>query len=182
MSSGGTSLFAAAMLREIRRYDGRAMKRWIPLSVLALLLLTWPLTYWYTSLGIDSDVAQGNDVVSTYYRVRWPGQGIMMVGYVIERVPAHGKPIEPFDLGGTFLQPTRAAPPVTFANRLGFWWVNVDRTHDDANSPMAPRAERAVLVGFPHWLLVVVAGAWWLSVIRFSKRERPTPGTPATME
>ena len=147
----------------------KRLKRWIVPAVLLLLLVGWPVTYWYTSLGIDTDARQGADVVSTYYRVRWPGQGIVMIGYLIERHADHGKPIEPFDLGGTFFQPTRAVPPATFANKLGFWWVNVDRTRGDADSPMAPRAERAVLAGFPHWLLVVIAGMSSIQTFRSSK-------------
>ncbi|HEX8325188.1 MAG TPA: hypothetical protein VF595_14900 [Tepidisphaeraceae bacterium] len=136
------------------------MTRRIPLAVLLLLLVAWPMTYRYTSLGIDSDATDGSDVVSTYYRLRWPGNGIMMIGYLVERHPHRGMPIEAFDLGGTFLEPSRATPAVSRANRVGFWFIDVDPDRGDGFSPMAPHAQRAVLIGFPHWLLVVTASAW----------------------
>ena len=81
-----------------------------------MLLLVWPLTYRYTSLGVDSEEMVGQSVHGRYYRVRWPGNGSLMGGYVDSHHHFRvDKPADAFDLGGTFLQPAKAPPPRSVA-------------------------------------------------------------------
>ncbi len=142
------------------------------LTLFIALLLVWPLTHRYTSLGIDSEQMIGQSVYGRYYRVRWPGNGSMLVGYVDEHHHFHGKPADAFDLGGTFLQPAKAPRPRSVANWLGFWWIHFDRElgQDDW---AVPGATRAMLVGVPHWLFVVGAG---LLAVWVSRHSGLTPG------
>jgi hypothetical protein len=147
------------------------MRGYFALAVFILLLLTWPLTYRYTSLGIDSEEQVGQSVYGRYYRVRWPGNGTVMVGYV----DAHhhvrpDKPADAFDLGGTFLQPAKAPSPRSVANWLGFWWVDFDRNRGD-DDWAAPGSTKALLVGVPHWGFVVLSGF-------FAVRSRSSRRTP----
>ena len=64
-------------------------------------------------------------------------------------------------------------------NRLGFWLEDVVAAHKDPPSEAAPRADRVMLVGAPHWLLVLLAGAvvaWQLA--RGRARGRGRTGLP----
>ena len=140
---------------------GPAQRRVSRLAVVLLLVLLalWPLTFRYTSLGIDTESVHGQSVESRFYRLRWPGDGSLMVGWIDEHRPAaEGRP-QSFDLGGLFLLPPRTMTPHSTWNRLGFWLDDVVAAHKDPPSEAAPRADRVMLVGVPHWLLVLLAGA-----------------------
>jgi hypothetical protein len=117
------------------------------LAVFVLLLITWPLTFRYTSVGIDTEHADGATVRERFWRVRWPGDGSVMVGWVDQHRSPDKHALEPFDLGGTFLQPSKAIPPESIWNRLGFWYVHRLKGRDGA-----------WLVGVPHWGLIVLSG------------------------
>ncbi len=101
----------------------------------------------------------GQSVESRFYRLRWPGDGSLMIGWIDEHRPAaEGRP-QGFDLGGLFLLPPRTPTPHSRWNRLGFWLEDVVAAHKDPPSEAAPRADRVMLVGVPHWLLVLLASA-----------------------
>ena len=127
------------------------------LVFLLLLLAAWPLTYRYTSLGVDADTVRGSTVETRNYRLRWPGDGSVLVGGLDEHRPAAAGERSGNDLGGDFLRPARPMTPQSTWNRLGFWWVDMEAARGDAPSDAAPRADRVRLVGLPHWALVVLA-------------------------
>ena len=120
------------------------------LAVFILLLLTWPLTFRYTSVGIDTEHAEADTVRERFWRIRWPGDGSVMLGWVDDHRMPMKHELEPFDLGGTFLQPSKGLPVGSVWNRLGFWWVTGMKG-----------ADGVILVGIPHWMLIAMAG-WFL--------------------
>ena len=78
--------------------NGRAARwaRRLPVLVLLLLLLVWPLTHRYTSIGVDTETQQGELVEGRHYRLRWPGDGSVMVGWIDEhRSAGEGRPSPP---------------------------------------------------------------------------------------
>ena len=94
---------------------------WLALTVLVAL---WPLSHRYTSFGIDLESPDGGDRVRcTFYRIKWPGDGSVCVGRLVEHRAADAKPLERFDLGGRFFKPAKETWPASAWNRLGFWWV-----------------------------------------------------------
>lgn len=119
------------------------------LAVFLLLLLTWPLTFRYTSVGVDTERAEADTVRQRFWRVRWPGDGSVMVGWIDEHRRPEEHALEAVDLGGVFLRPPKPLPPQSLWNRLGFWWVTAMRG-----------ADAVFLVGVPHWLLMGIAGAF----------------------
>ena len=56
---------------------GPAQRRVSRLAVVLLLVLLalWPLTFRYTSLGVDTESVHGTSVESRFYRLRWRGSG-----------------------------------------------------------------------------------------------------------
>ncbi len=127
------------------------------LVLLLVLLAAWPLTYRYTSFGLDLDTVEGSVVDSRLVRLRWPGDGSVLVGWIDEHRPATSSEHGGTDLGGDFLRPARPMQPQSLWNRLGFWWVDTEAARGDAPSDAAPRADRVALVGLPHWLLLLLA-------------------------
>ncbi len=129
-------------------------------------LVMWLFSYeFYTSLGIDMDRTDGSYVMSTNYRIRWPGNGSFWIGTYAYRHPPEGKPLEPFDLGGRFFQAPRRPPPQSFWNRIGFW--SIRSIPDDSTG----KTESAInqwqrWIGVPSWLPVLLTGAlpvhWWI--------------------
>ncbi len=127
-------------------------------------LILWLFSYgFYTSLGVDMDRADGPYVTSTYYRIRWPGNGSFWIGGGAFRRSYSKKPLEPFDLGGSFLQAPRRPPPQSVWNRLGFWQV---RTVGDGAWQF--------WIGVPSWCPVLLTGVlpvqWWKRKKRHSNR------------
>ncbi len=125
--------------------------------ILLLLLATWPLAHRYTSLGVDVDTARGSTIDTRNYRLRWPGDGSVLVGWIDEHRPAAPGEAGGTDLGGDFLRPARPMTPQSTWNRIGFWWVDVEAARGDAPSDAAPRADQVKLLGLPHWGLVLLA-------------------------
>lgn len=142
------------------------------LVLLLVLLAAWPLTYRYTSFGVDIDTVQGSTMESRLYRLRWPGDGFLLAGWIDEHRPAVEGEQGGSDLGGDFLRPARSMEPRSSWNRLGFWWIDVEAARGDAPSDAAPRADQVKLLGVPHWLLVVLA----LAALLVSRRRTvPSP-------
>jgi hypothetical protein len=129
---------------------------WVALGVLTAL---WPLSRRYTSFGIDLESPDAGDRVRcSFYRIKWPGDGSVCVGRLVEHRAAGAKPLERFDLGGRFFKPSKETWPASAWNRWGFWWVTQPGGHQAAAPGMAPGVSEVFLVGVPHWLLVAGVG------------------------
>lgn len=140
-----------------RRRRGRRAIAIAALASAAAALLWWPFAYRYTSLGLDLEARDGDAVRCTFWRLRWPGDGSLLLAWLVEHRPTASGPVEPFDLGCALLQPPRELAPQGFWQRQGFWCVDVQA--GEAAPPIVAGAERAFAVGVPHWLLVVAAVA-----------------------
>ena len=127
--------------------------------VLVVLLVAWPLTYRYTSVGLDLESSRGQSVDQTFYRVRWPGNGSVLVGRIDEHRDASSGRVQQLDLGADVLKKARPIETHSTWNRLGFWWIHADVAGGDAPTDAAPHADRVWFVGVPHWLLVLLAAA-----------------------
>ncbi|MBC8139057.1 MAG: hypothetical protein H8F28_24550 [Fibrella sp.] len=101
-------------------------------------LVQLPLSYrFYTSVGIDTDRLPRPELVHyRYYRLRCPGDGSIRIGGGAMFFSRGAKPLEPFDLAASLLQPPRIDPPRTIWNRLGFW--RIDARWEDAFSTQYP--------------------------------------------
>ncbi|MDF2092973.1 hypothetical protein P0Y31_11525 [Knoellia sp. 3-2P3] len=155
---------------------GGALRRRLPVVVLLLLLALWPLTYLYSSVGLDVDTVGEGRVDTRMWRVRWPGDGTVRVGWIDEHRSGDANATGGVDLGALVLQPARPPTPRTEANRWGFWWEDVVASRGDRPSGAAPRADRVMLVGAPHWALVLGALALVVATARRSARERRRRG------
>ncbi|MEP0834542.1 hypothetical protein NDI48_25600 [Microcoleus sp. AS-A8] len=118
-------------------------------------VMMWLFSYrFYTSLGVDTDRADGSDVITGYYRIRWPGNGSFWIGGGAYRHPDEGKPLQAFDLGGVFFQPPPRSQPHSFWNRVGFWL----KRESELN-------QWQFWIGVPSWLPVLLTTAlpmrWW---------------------
>ena len=127
--------------------------------VLVVLLVAWPLTYRYTSVGLDLESSRGQSVDQTFYRVRWPGNGSVLVGRIDEHRDASSGRVQQLDLGADVLKKARPIETHSTWNRLGFWWIHADVAGGDPPTDAAPHADRVWFVGVPHWLLVLLAAA-----------------------
>ena len=127
--------------------------------VLVVLLVAWPLTYLYTSVGLDLESSRGQAVDQTFYRVRWPGNGSVLVGRIDEHRDASSGRVQQLDLGADVLKKARPIETHSTWNRLGFWWIHADVAGGDPPTDAAPHADRVWFVGVPHWLLVLLAAA-----------------------
>lgn len=130
--------------------------------VIALAALGWwPLACRYTSFGLDLECERDGRIDCTCCRLRWPGDGSVALAWIVEHRASDSGPLEPFDLGGAFLQPAPELHAAGFWQRHGFWWVDV-APGAGAAPPIVAGADRALLVGVPHWAVVallLVAGA-----------------------
>ena len=133
-----------------------------------VLAVMWLTSYdFYTSFGVDTERVEGSTVRSTYYRVRWPGDGSFRVGGGAASHALAGDSVDPFDLGGTFFQPPRRSVPRSFWNRVGFWWVK-------APEPREGPQLCTFWIGVPSWLLPLVTGA---SVVLVTRTRSPVRKT-----
>jgi len=129
----------------------------------------WATSYThYTSLGIDHDQYINNvtsddnnkNILHSYYRVRWPGNGsIWFGGGQSERPLNSPKPFETFDLAATFLYHNPELPPVESTyNKVGFWLKTMEKP------------SKQFWLGIPAWLPVFISGL--LSIVLWRKRDR----------
>jgi hypothetical protein len=126
----------------------------------------WLFSYgFYTSLGVDTDRADGPYVMSSYYRIRWPGDGSFWIGGGAYRHAYEGKPLEPFDLGGRFFLAPRRPMPQSFWNRIGFWLIQIGLGNGKNGKTESAASQWQLWIGVPSWLPVLVTGAlpvqWW---------------------
>ena len=144
----------------------RPSRRLLRLAALAgavLGLVTWPMACRYTSFGLDLERAEGAQVRQTFWRLRWPGDGSVALVWIAEHRDLAAGAVEPWDLGGAFLEPAPRLAASGFWQDHGFWWVDADAA-SGAVPGIVGGADRAVLVGVPHGLvaLLLALGAAWL--------------------
>lgn len=137
-----------------------------------LLLFTWPLAWKYTSLGLDVETAVGSQVECVFYRVRWPGDGSIMIGRIDEPLRPYRHPLERFDLGGVFFHPAMNLHPANVWERMGFRWVDYDSALNPGPCDVSPHAARVKLIGFPHSLIVLAAAAMAFAQFRRLRRAK----------
>lgn len=80
----------------------------------------------YSTIGIDNEQVQGEQVQYRYYRLWWPGNGALLVGWG-ESLQAYDpkKKYDLLDPAGTFFRVPHKQPQIQSSwNRLGFWWMN----------------------------------------------------------
>ena len=147
--------------------------------VLVVLLLVWPLTYRYTSVGLDLESPHGQQVDQTFYRVRWPGNGSVLVGRIDEHRDATTRRVQRFDRGADIQRPAKPLPAHSTWNQLGFWWFHADAAAGDPPTEAAPHADRVWLAGVPHWLLVLLAAAAAVRSLLRRRRTRPSRREPS---
>jgi hypothetical protein len=70
----------------------------------------------------------------TYIRVRWPGDGSLLVGFETVRLGDVNRKAIPLDIAATFLDPRRPLQPRTPANRLGFRLVTTPAQGSNATT------------------------------------------------
>ena len=106
---------------------------------------------YYTTLGIDQETVENQQVLYRYYRFWWPGNGALLIGYGESwQVFNPGKQYDCFDLAGTLLRtPYKNIPMQSIWNRLGFWWI-------------ATETPKQRWLGVPSLLpAVCLALVWW---------------------
>lgn len=93
----------------------------------ALLFLVFGLSSYthYSTLGVDNERVQGEQVDYRYYRFWWPGNGSLLVGWGESFKPYHpALTYDAFDPAGTFFRaPHKLLAANSCWNRLGFWWI-----------------------------------------------------------
>jgi hypothetical protein len=120
----------------------------VSLMSACLLLMALVGQSHYTSLGIDHDVRSGDQVLASWLRVRWPGDGSLWVGGAGAYRAVGQRDEEQFDLGGVFFKAPQSLPiPRTAANRYGFWLVTTP-----AEDPLNPQGVWSFWVAAPAWL------------------------------
>jgi hypothetical protein len=124
----------------------RAIER--TLLVLTLLLLAWwPLASYYTSIGVEFEQrSQNGGITGSYWRMRWPSDGSVVFARI--------------DFGAAFLQPPRACGATTTAQQFGFWFLCAD-AREAAMLDLVKHADRVLLIGMPHWLLLLLTASTW---------------------
>ncbi|MEW6498581.1 MAG: hypothetical protein AB1589_39695 [Cyanobacteriota bacterium] len=123
-------------------------------------LVMWLFSYsFYTSLGVDSDRADASDVITAYYRIRWPGNGSFWIGGGTYRHPGEGKRLDPFDLGGVFFQAPQRPQPHSFWNRIGFWLIPIILEDGTNGSIESTPSQWQFWIGVPSWLPMLLTGA-----------------------
>ncbi len=134
-------------------------------ALTCVLTVMWLSSYhFYTSLGLDRDQVDGPLVRYTYLRVRWPGDGSFLLGGSSVVQPPSNRPVEPFDLGGTFFQPPRRPTPRSAWNHWGFWWIDEPRNEDGAGNGWT------FWVGIPSWIAPLMMGIGATLLLRKSPR------------
>jgi hypothetical protein len=137
------------------------------------LLLMWVLGCWrYTSVGFELDTLTEGVVREDYYRVRWPGDGSVLLGSGWVHLPADAKPLERFDLGAAFFHAPRRRMPESGWNRWGFWRIDVAR--DAPGVPVLARQGESWW-GVPGWLPALAMAALALGLRRTRRVRRTLP-------
>jgi hypothetical protein len=134
----------------------RALPRVLLHAAWLALAASWPWTDRYTSFGLDHEQVVAGRCHSSHWRLRWPGDGSIALAWIAESRPARQEDADGWDPGGRFLQPPKALSPSGPWQRNGFWWVSADAALAPVPAIFAG-ADRAVLVGVPHALLLAIA-------------------------
>ncbi|WP_298610137.1 hypothetical protein [uncultured Thiothrix sp.] len=116
----------------------------------------------YSTLGIDNEQVFGEQVNYRYYRMWWPGNGALLIGWG-ESFQTYDpkRSYDVFDPAGTFFRSPHKQPQIQSSwNRIGFWWIN----------SLNPRQ---IWVGVPAILpALFLLGLWW-GLLRVSAKTKP---------
>lgn len=137
------------------------MLQWAAGFCTLVLLLLWVIGCWrYTSVGYEFDILTEDVMREDYYRVRWPGDGSILVGSGWVHLPIGAKELEPFDLGAAFFREPRIREPQNHWNQWGFWRIS---NQSPTELPILTRQGESWW-GVPGWLpgLVMALATGWL--------------------
>jgi hypothetical protein len=88
------------------------------------LLMALACSYRHASLGLDLEeksVAKNPTMVlTTFYRLNWPGNGTLLIGGSSNRIPETGHSFQAYDIGGTFNE----SPHGEIPHFLGFGYTS----------------------------------------------------------
>lgn len=140
--------------------------------------LTWAAgMFAYTCAGIDREEVEGDRVLVTYYRLRWPGDGSVWAGFAAHHRPLADGPPDRFDLGGSFFEKPKRPASRSFCERLGF--RRVGRPAEDPFRPARyPGAVRSGWLAVPGWLPALLFSAWPARRLARRRRRGQGPAPP----
>lgn len=114
-----------------------------------LFALTFVLSYSYlNNMGLDEENKNGEEIIQTFYRIAWPGNGSFIVGFLARYKKDFSEPFEHYDLGGSFFDRPWKPKVKSNWNKIGFWYID--------NHPR--NVIKQLWIGIPSWLPVVFFG------------------------
>lgn len=84
---------------------------WLLLT-LSLVMTATSFTH-YSSIGLDHETGQGENVIRHYWRLRWPSNGAFFIGYGTHPRPDLTEPSERFDPAAQLFAKRTATPQWT---------------------------------------------------------------------
>lgn len=130
----------------------QSLSRWARRAGVAALWCAWLLSLFLwlargrlTSLGFEREDRYGAVVVTRWYGLVYPGNGIIIAGGQATFEPDNGRPIDSFDPAGAWLQPMHQdlAGRRGGWERAGFVWRMTDHQR---------------WAGVPAWLVAALLG------------------------
>ena len=119
----------------------------IVISVLFALMFVFSYSY-LNNLGLDEEKKNGQNIIQTFYRIQWPGNGSFLIGFISRYKQDFSEPFERYDLGGAFFERPWKEAVQSIWNKTGFWYIN------DQGSKFL----QEIWIGVPSWLPVLVFG------------------------
>jgi hypothetical protein len=122
-----------------------------------IFAMMFVLSYSYlNNFGLDEESKNGQNVIQTFYRIAWPGNGSFLIGFISRYKQDFSEPFERYDLGGAFFERPWKQAGQSIWNKTGFWYIN------DQGSKFL----QEIWIGVPSWLPVLVFGTIGLVVRR----------------
>jgi len=100
-------------------------------------------------LGLDVEKKNGQDIIQTFYRIQWPGNGSFIIGFISRYEEDLTKPFERYDLGGAFFDRPWKPTVKSIWNKIGFWHINNNGS----------KFIQQLWIGIPNWLPVLFFGS-----------------------
>ena len=114
-----------------------------------IFAMMFVLSYSYlNNFGLDEESKNGQNVIQTFYRIAWPGNGSFLIGLISRYKQDFSEPFERYDLGGAFFERPWKQAVQSIWNKNGFWYI------DDHGGNVI----RQFWIGIPSWLPVLVFG------------------------
>ncbi len=114
-----------------------------------LFALMFPFSYSYMNqFGLDEENKNGQDIIQTFYRIEWPGNGSFVIGFISRYKQDFSEPFERYDLGGSFFDRPWKPTVKSIWNKIGFWYID---NHGG-------NVIRQFWIGIPSWLPVLFFG------------------------